>query len=86
MFDIRNCLFRFRYLPVWLVANFVSINQSTQPNQMEKRTLEKSGLKVSALSLRCLTVQALQQINDAASQVKVEVNRYPDALEKTTGL
>ena len=33
-----------------------------------------------------LTSEDLQQINDAASKIQVEGNRYPEALEKLTGL
>jgi aryl-alcohol dehydrogenase-like predicted oxidoreductase len=33
-----------------------------------------------------LTGEDLQQINDAASKIQIEGNRYPEALEKLTGL
>jgi aryl-alcohol dehydrogenase-like predicted oxidoreductase len=33
-----------------------------------------------------LTTEDLQQINDAASKIQIEGNRYPEALEKLTGL
>ncbi|GAC1384120.1 MAG: aldo/keto reductase [Ginsengibacter sp.] len=33
-----------------------------------------------------LTASDLQEINDAASKIQIEGNRYPDALEKMTGL
>jgi aryl-alcohol dehydrogenase-like predicted oxidoreductase len=33
-----------------------------------------------------LTAEDLQQINDTASKIQIEGNRYPEALEKLTGL
>jgi aryl-alcohol dehydrogenase-like predicted oxidoreductase len=33
-----------------------------------------------------LTPQDLQQIDEAASKIRIEGNRYPEALEKMTGL
>jgi aryl-alcohol dehydrogenase-like predicted oxidoreductase len=33
-----------------------------------------------------LTNEDLNQINDAASKIQIEGNRYPEALEKLTGL
>jgi aryl-alcohol dehydrogenase-like predicted oxidoreductase len=33
-----------------------------------------------------LTTEELRQINEASSNIKIEGERYPEALEKTTGL
>jgi hypothetical protein len=32
------------------------------------------------------TSEELKQIDEASSHIKIEGNRYPEALEKTTGL
>ncbi|HEV2247721.1 MAG TPA: hypothetical protein VG204_00285 [Terriglobia bacterium] len=50
---------------------------------MQKRKLGKSNLEVPALGL---TSEDLREIESASSQIKVEGARYPERLEKMTGL
>jgi len=61
---------------------------------MEKRKLGKSGLEVSAIGLEenigavnlKLSPEDLREIDSAAAKIKVQGARYPEALEKRTGL
>lgn len=64
----------------WLLAQkpwIVPIPGTTKLHRLE----ENLGAAGAAL-----TPEDLQQINEAASQIQVEGNRYPEALEKLTGL
>lgn len=64
----------------WLLAQrpwIVPIPGTTKLNRLEEN--------LGAVTLE-LTPDDLQQINDAASKIPIEGNRYPEALEKLTGL
>ena len=47
---------------------------------MQKRKLGNSNLEVSALGLGC------QEIENAAAKIQVQGARYPEELDKLTGL
>ncbi len=64
----------------WLLAQkpwFVPIPGTTKLNRLEEN--------IGAVSLQ-LTPEELREIGTAASQITVEGNRYPEKLEKMTGL
>ena len=64
----------------WLLAQkpwIAPIPGTTKLNRLEEN--------IGAASVE-LTPDDLKQINDAAATITVEGNRYPEALEKTTGL
>jgi aryl-alcohol dehydrogenase-like predicted oxidoreductase len=55
---------------------------------MQKRTLGRSGLDVSALGATAveLTSEDVRVITGAASQIEIQGARYPEHLERRTGL
>jgi aryl-alcohol dehydrogenase-like predicted oxidoreductase len=64
----------------WLLAQkpwIAPIPGTTKLNRLEENI---------GAALVELTPDDFKQINDAAATIKVEGNRYPEALEKTTGL
>jgi aryl-alcohol dehydrogenase-like predicted oxidoreductase len=64
----------------WLLAQkpwIVPIPGTTKLNRLEEN--------LGAVNIE-LTSEDLQQINDAASKIQIEGNRYSEALEKLTGL
>ncbi len=64
----------------WLLAQkpwIVPIPGTTKLNRLEEN--------LAAADIE-LTAGDLQQINEAASKIQIEGNRYPEALEKMTGL
>ena len=64
----------------WLLAQkpwIVPIPGTTKLHRL------KENLGASTIEL---TKEDLQQINEAASQIQIEGRRYPEAIEKMTGL
>lgn len=64
----------------WLLAKkpwIVPIPGTTKPSRLEEN--------IGAISLE-LSPEELQEIDDASLKIKIEGNRYPEALEKRSGL
>ncbi len=64
----------------WLLAQkpwIVPIPGTTRLNRLEEN--------INSVNIQ-LTVEDLRQINEAAAKIQIEGSRYPEALEKMTGL
>jgi len=73
-------------LAVELCVHIVNSNTSDMANTMQKRKLGKSGLKVEAIDLFYQhRVDTTVPIENAAANIAIQGERYPEELERRTG-